>query len=98
MAEEKKEAGKKEKSQHISSARKRDKQSAKRRLDSQSFKASVRTAIRSYEASLAGSDKSVMQTELNQVYSLMDKGVKTGRFKLNKAARTKSRLSSRLKG
>jgi small subunit ribosomal protein S20 len=97
MAEEKKEAAKKEKSKRISSAQKRDKQSAKRRMGNRGFKAAVKTAIRSYEESLAGTDKAAMQNQLNQIYSLMDKGVKTGRFKANKAARTKSRLSSRLK-
>jgi small subunit ribosomal protein S20 len=94
MAEEKKEAVKK----RISSAQKRDKQSSKRRIENRGFKATVRTAIRSYEEALAGSDKAAMQAQLGQVYSLMDKGVKTGRFKVNKAARTKARLSSRLKG
>lgn len=97
MAEEKKEVEKK-KSGRISSAKKRDNQNAKRRLANRSFKATVRTAIRSYEASVTAGDKAKMQTELNQVYSLMDKGVKTGCFKINKAARTKSRLSNRQVG
>lgn len=98
MAEEKKDAAKKKKSGRISSAQKRDKQNVKRRLANRAFKATVRTAIRSYETSLAGNDKAVMQAKLNEVYSLMDKGVKTGRCKVNQAARTKSRLSNRLKG
>jgi small subunit ribosomal protein S20 len=97
MAEEKKEAEKK-KSGKITSAKKRDKQGAKRRIENRGFKATVRTAIRSYEETLAGSDKAAMKKQLDAVYSLVDKGVKTGRFKVNKAARTKSRLSSRLKG
>lgn len=96
MAEEKKDA--KKKGGRISSAQKRDKQNAKRRLANRAFKATVRTAIRSFDTSLAGNDRADMQAKLNEVYSLVDKGVKTGRFKLNKAARTKSRLTSRLKG
>ncbi|MBP7073882.1 MAG: 30S ribosomal protein S20 [Rhabdochlamydiaceae bacterium] len=96
MAEEKKEAAKK-KNGKISSAKKRDKQSAKKRLANRGFKATVRTAVRAYEESLAGSDKAAKQAELNKVYSLVDKGVKTGRFKVNQAARTKARLSARLK-
>lgn len=96
MAEEKKDAGKK-KSGKITSAQKRDKQGAKRRLANRGFKSTVNTAIRAYEESLAGSDKAVKQKKLNEVYSLVDKAVKTGRFKANKAARTKSRLTSRLK-
>jgi small subunit ribosomal protein S20 len=96
MAEEKKEAAKK-KNGKISSAKKRDKQSAKKRLANRGFKAMVRTAVRAYEESLAGTDKAAKQLQLNKVYSLVDKGVKTGRFKVNQAARTKARLSARLK-
>ena len=96
MAEEKKEAAKK-KNGKISSAKKRDKQSAKKRLANRGFKATVRTAGRAYEEALAGSDKAAKQAELKKVYSLVDKGVKTGRFKVNQAARTKARLSARLK-
>lgn len=95
MAEEKKEAEKKVAGK-ISSAKKRDKQGAKRRVANRGFKGTVRTAIRAYEETLAGSDKAAMK-ELERVYSLVDKGVKTGRYKVNKAARTKSRLSARLK-
>lgn len=96
MAEEKKAADKK-KNGKISSAKKRDLQSAKKRVANRGFKAEVRTAIRSFEATLAGNDIAAMKKQLDNVYSLMDKGVKTGRFKVNKAARTKSRLSSRIK-
>ncbi len=93
MAEEKKE----KKAAKITSAKKRDKQSAKRRVANRGFKATIRTAVRSFEESL-GTDKEAAKKELAAVYSLLDKGVKTGRFKTNKAARTKSRLSARLKG
>jgi small subunit ribosomal protein S20 len=99
MAEEKKApaAGEKKKTNgRISSAAKRAKQSERARLDNQSFKAGVRTAIRSFEETLSKGDKSNAKEKLKAVYSLMDKGVKTGRFKQNKAARTKSRLSSRV--
>ena len=97
MAEEKKAAAEKKTNGKISSAKKRDLQSAKKRVANRGFKAEVRTAIRSFEATLAGSDTAAMKKQLDNVYSLMDKGVKTGRFKVNKAARTKARLSSRVK-
>ena len=90
MAEEKKAK------KRIPSAKKRDKQNSKRRLENRSFKAEVGTAVRSYEASLKASDKAAAKEKLSAVYSLVDKGVKTGRFKINKAARTKSRLTARL--
>ena len=95
MAEEKKED---KKAGKISSAKKRDKQGAKRRVANRGFKATVRTAVRSYEEALASKDKAAAEKELAAVYSLVDKGVKTGRYKVNKAARTKARLNNRLKG
>jgi small subunit ribosomal protein S20 len=94
MAEEKKE----KKPAKITSAKKRDKQGAKRRVANRGFKATMKTAVRSFEDTLKGADKEAAKKELAAVYSLLDKGVKTGRFKTNKAARTKSRLSARLKG
>lgn len=74
-------------------ALKRDKQSKKRNLENRSFKSRVRTAIRAFEQALSVKDKDKMQVSLNSVYSLMDKGVKTGVFKKNKAARTKARVA-----
>ncbi|MGH7890603.1 MAG: 30S ribosomal protein S20 [Thermodesulfobacteriota bacterium] len=105
MAEEKKEAapqkgapGEKEKKKNgrTPSAKKRHTQSLKARLRNRGFKATVTTAMRSFEEAVAKGDKTVMKEKLNSLYSLLDKGVKTGRFKLNKAARTKSRLTSKI--
>jgi small subunit ribosomal protein S20 len=78
------------------SAKKRDIQSLKRQIINNSFKASVKTAIRAFEQSVAQGDKAEMLKKLNMVYSLLDKGVKTNKFKMNKASRTKSRLTSRV--
>lgn len=94
MAEEKKAGDKK--LERIPTAKKRDKQNEKARLRNRSFKAKVRTALRSFEDAVTKGDKTVMQKSLSEVFSLMDKGVKTGCFKLNKASRTKSRLASQL--
>ena len=97
MAEEKKAADEKnKKKERIPSAKKRDKQNMKARLRNRSFRATVKTALRSFEDAVSKGDKSAMQQSLSAVFSLMDKGVKTGCFKLNKAARTKSRLASKL--
>jgi small subunit ribosomal protein S20 len=74
---------------------KRDLQSERRRLRNKSFKASVRTAIRSLEEILPQGDEKLIQQRLNEVYSIMDKGVKRGVFKLNKASRTKARVAAR---
>jgi len=93
MAKEK-EAAKKAKERQPS-AKKRDLQSEKSRLRNRAFKSRVRTAVRDLEEALPKGDASCVQTCLNEVYSLMDKGVKTGVFKANKAGRTKARMAAR---
>jgi len=74
---------------------KRDDQAEKRRLRNKSFKSSVRTAIRDFDETLSKGDDSKTTKALNEVNSLMDKGVQRGVYKLNKASRTKSRLAAR---
>lgn len=96
MAKEKETAEKKEKAKvRQPSALKRDIQSEKSRLRNKAFKSSVRTAIRQFDESLPKGDDKAIKENLNAVYSLMDKGVKKGVFKLNKASRTKARLAAR---
>lgn len=84
----------KEKKVKRPTAIKRDLQSEKRRLRNKTFKSSVRTAIRKFEESLTKEDPAAIKESLNSVYSLMDKGVKHGVFKVNKAGRTKARLTA----
>lgn len=92
---EKKEKKKDEKTKRPS-ALKRDIQSEKRRLSNRSYRSSVLTAIRSLEGSLANKEEPAkIQSKLKEIYSIVDKGVKRGVFKSQKAARTKSRLSAR---
>lgn len=74
-------------------ALKRIKQSKVKNQKNSSFKSRVRTAIRSFETALSTKDQDKMQVALKAVYSLMDKGVKRGIYKENKAARTKSRMT-----
>lgn len=74
---------------------KRDIQNEKKRERNKSFKTNVKSAIRNFEAAMPKGDEAVIKEKLNQVYSLMDKGVKRGIFKLNKASRTKARLTAR---
>ncbi len=79
------------------SAQKRALQNEKRRLSNRSYRAKVLTAIRGFEQALATKEEaSSVQSKLNDVFSLMDRGVKTGVFKVNKASRTKARLSARI--
>ena len=74
-------------------AKKRDMQHEKRRVQNKSFRARVLTAVRSLETSIAQKE-SALDDKLGAVYSLMDKGVKTGVYTLNKASRVKARLTS----
>ncbi len=77
-------------------AKKRDLQHEKRRVHNKSFRAQVLTAVRTLEQSIAQKESAAIPEKLNKVYSLMDKGVKTGIYKLNTASRIKSRLTRRL--
>lgn len=70
-------------------AQKRILQSEKKRLQNKAFRSKVNTAVRTLE-------KAPTKESLSAVYSLMDKGVKTGVYNQNKASRVKSRLSARL--
>ncbi len=76
-------------------AQKRDIQSKKRRLKNRAYKSSVRTAIRTLDEAIEKKDPAAYQVELNNVYSILDKGVKLGVLKLNQASRTKARLAAR---
>lgn len=74
---------------------KRDQQSEKRRVRNRSYKASVRTTIRSLEECLEKNDTANSKEKLNEVYSVLDKGVKHGILKQNTVNRTKARLTAR---
>lgn len=91
MADEKKEKVKVKKP----TALKRDEQSLKRNLNNRAFKSKVTSAMRYFEEALTKKDAVSIQSRLSDVYSLMDKGVKKGIFKTNKASRAKSRLQVR---
>lgn len=91
MAEQ---AKKKEGPTKISSAKKRHVQSEARRLRNRTFRSAVQTATRAYREAVEKKEApEVLKAKLSSIQSLMDKGVKKGVFKANKAARTKSRLA-----
>ena len=95
MSDEKKSAEKVIK-KRTPSAQKRDLQNERKKHHNHGLKAKVKTAIRSFEDSLTSGNKTEAKKNLDLVYSLMDKGVKTNLFKMNKASRAKSRLSARI--
>lgn len=78
-------------------AAKRIIQSDKRHARNRAFKSKVNSAVRAMQQSI--NEKvatATTQEHLSAVYSLMDKGVKMGIFKANKANRTKSRLTAKI--
>lgn len=91
MADDKKKNGKR---QRRPSAEKRDIQNLKRNLRNRSFKARVGTAVRAFKDKVSKKDAAATKEDLNIIYSLMDKGVKKGIYKINRADRVKSRLSA----
>ncbi len=76
-------------------AQKRDLQNSKRRARNRQYKSQVRTTLRALDETLAKGDAKISQASLNEAYSVLDKCVKAGVFKLNKASRTKARLAAR---
>lgn len=73
-------------------AKKRDLQNEKKRILNKGFRSQVSTAIKQ----AISADAEQITGKLSAVYSLMDKGVKKGVFKKNKANRFKSRITKRL--
>lgn len=89
-------ADEKQKKKKLPTAEKRMIQNKKRQLENQIFKSRVRTAIRNFDKSLSEKKaKEEVQGALSTIYKLMDKGVKRGIFKKNKAARYKSKFTAK---
>ena len=77
-------------------ALKRNRLANKRALINSSYKSKVHTAKRKLAEAIAKKiGEEALKPLLSAVFSLMDKGVKKGIFKKNKANRTKSRLFAR---
>lgn len=95
MVEEKppKEKGNEEENKKCPTAVKRMRQNIRQNARSTAFKSRIRTAIRGFEIALSQGEKEKVQHSLKIVYALMDKGVKRGIYKKNKAARVKSRVA-----
>ena len=58
-----------------------------------SFKTQIRTAIRNFEIALKSGDQK--QVDISSLYSVMDRAVKRGIFKQNKADRMKARAKAK---
>ena len=77
-------------------AEKRMIQNKKARAINGAARSQIRTSIRRFEDLVTKKESDSAREQLKSVYSLLDKGVKRGILKQNKAARTKSRLTARL--
>ncbi len=91
MAEEEKKV-----KQRRPQALKRDIQAERRRLHNRAFKSKTSTIIRSLHEAVSAKQGDASKENLSAVYSIMDKGVKTGAIKKNKANRVKAKLARKL--
>lgn len=81
---------------HSISARKRDRQNARRRIRNRARESLLKTKARKVAEALAGSDKSKATASLKELVSALDKSAAQGTIHRNTAARRKSRLMRRL--
>ncbi len=72
-------------------ALKRDIRNEKMRMINRSFKSNVRTTVNHFHEVVKSDDKTTLKAKLDALYSVMDRGVKRGIFKRNKASRLKAR-------
>ncbi|KAF3976958.1 MAG: 30S ribosomal protein S20 [Methylococcales symbiont of Iophon sp. n. MRB-2018] len=77
-------------------AKKRARQAEKNRIRNASQRSNMRTFIKKVIASIESGDKEATQVAYKAVVSTIDKAVSKGLIHKNKAARSKSRLSTRV--
>jgi small subunit ribosomal protein S20 len=81
---------------HSLSAKKRVRQSEKRRAINRARKSRVKTQIKRFETALAGGDAKAAAEQLRLAAKLLDKVSSTSTMHKKTAARKKSRLAKRL--
>ena len=92
MAEKEKE----EKKVKVATAKKRQLQDMRKRVQNKAYRSEVKTAYKAFLTSLKQKDTEKQMSAFSSLASLVDKGVNKGIFKLNKASRVKARMSARL--
>jgi len=80
-----------------SQARKRARQSEKRRIQNASQRSMVRTYIKRVDAAIESNDAASAGTALSEAMPMIDMMVTKGIMHKNKAARHKSRLNKKVK-
>lgn len=78
---------------NIKQQEKRIKTNEARRLRNNSFKSSMKTAIKAVEAAVAKNDKDAANTALTFAYKKLDKALAKGLVHANFVARNKSQLA-----
>ena len=78
---------------NMKNAKKAVKTSAKRKVENNDFKASMKTAITNVERAIASKDKEVAKENLAIAIKRIDKAASAGVITANYVARTKSRLT-----
>ena len=81
---------------HSLSAKKRVRQSIKRRAINRARKSAIKTQIKRFEAALAGGDVKAVSEQLRLAVQQLDKVSSTSTMHKRTAARKKSRLAKRL--
>jgi len=71
-------------------------QNKKSKLKNKIFKSRTSTTVKAFNEALASGDQESIKTTLSASFSMMDKAVKRGIFKKNKAARLKSRMQAKV--
>jgi small subunit ribosomal protein S20 len=78
-------------------AKKRVRQSEKRRQQNMSMRSQLRTSIKKIHSALAANDKNAANTSFREAQPVIDKMVSKGIIHKNKAARHKSRINAQIK-
>jgi len=81
---------------NIKSQVKRNKTNEKKRLFNQSYRSSMRSAIKNVENAVSANDKEAATANLSVAFAKIDKAVSKGIIKKNTAARQKSGLAMKV--
>ena len=90
-------ATKAKKNPRLASGRKRARQNVKLNAANTSLRSKYRTAVKKVEKAVLAGDKALATTLFQQAQSVLDTIADKGIFHKNKAARDKSRLSTKVK-
>lgn len=88
----------KKKNPRLASGRKRARQDVKLNAANSSLRSQYRTAVKAVEKAVATGNKTLASELFGKMQAVVDSVAAKGIFHANKAARDKSRLSSKVKG